>query len=126
MHIRHVYFVTEGLDMENKLATPEDFLRIENRNMQQTIDQLRANAKGHKKTVDKLSTKVSKLTQELTEANQHISKLEIHPANSVGPEKKTKWSTICYAAIGIVLCGFLFALGAFGAWGWLLMLKDLL
>lgn len=39
---------------------------------------------------------------------------------------KTKWSTLCYAAIGSVLFGFLFTLGAFGAWGWLMMLKDVL
>lgn len=79
--------------------------------MAQTIDQLRQNAKAHKKTVDKLATKVSVLTQENTELRS---------------KQKTKWSTLCYAAIGSMLFGFLFALGAFGAWGWLHMLKGFL
>ncbi|WP_337142209.1 hypothetical protein, partial [Staphylococcus aureus] len=44
--------------------------------MQQTIDQLRANSKGHKKTVDKLSAKVSQLTQQLTNLNQQMEEKE--------------------------------------------------
>ncbi len=79
--------------------------------MQQTIDQLRQNAKSHKKTVDKLAAKVSVLTQENVELRS---------------KQKTKWSTLCYAAIGSMLFGFLFALGAFGAWGWLLTIRDFL
>lgn len=79
--------------------------------MQQTIDQLRQNAKSHKKTVDKLATKASVLAQENAELRR---------------KQKTKWSTLCYAAIGSMLFGFLFALGALGAWGWLQMLRDFL
>lgn len=79
--------------------------------MQQTIEQLRQNAKSHKKTVDKLATKVSVLTQENAELRS---------------KQKTKWSTLCYAAIGSMLFGFLFALGALGAWGWLLTLRGFL
>ncbi len=79
--------------------------------MQQTIDQLRQNAKSHKKTVDKLATKVSVLTQENVELRS---------------KQKTKWSTLCYAAIGSMLFGFLFALGALGAWGWLLTIRGVL
>lgn len=79
--------------------------------MAQTIDQLRQNAKAHKKTVDKLATKVSLLTQENTELRR---------------KQKTEWSTLCYAAIGSILFGFLFALGAFGAWGWLIAIKSII
>ena len=44
--------------------------------MQQKIDQLRANAKGHKKTVDKMSAKVSQLTQQLTNLSQQMEEKE--------------------------------------------------
>lgn len=115
--------------------------------MQQTIDQLRQNAKSHKKTVDKLATKVSVLTQQRDDAAAQLSlkeqeaefyKTELETRGyktfSVGgrlamglpAEKKSKWSTLCYAAVGSVLFGFLFALGALGAWGWLLVLRDFL
>lgn len=80
--------------------------------MAQTIDQLRQNAKSHKRTVDKLATKVSILTQENAQLRSK--------------QQKTKWSTLCYAAIGSIMFGFLFALGALGAWGWLVMLKGIL
>lgn len=40
------------------------------RQMQQAIDQLRANAKSHKKTVDKMSAKLSQLTQKLGESER--------------------------------------------------------
>lgn len=80
--------------------------------MAQTIDQLRQNAKSHKRTVDKLATKVSVLTQE--------------NAQLCSKQQKTKWPTLCYAAIGSIMFGFLFALGALGAWGWLVMLKGVL
>lgn len=76
--------------------------------MQQTIDQLRQNAKSHKKTVDKLATKVSVLTQERDELKT---------------KQKTKWSTLFMAAAGCFLFGFLFTLGALCAYGWLSILR---
>lgn len=51
--------------MECKTLTQEQ--------MQQTIDQLRANAKSHKKTVDKLSAKVSLLTQQRDDAASQLT-----------------------------------------------------
>jgi len=48
--------------MECKTLTQEQ--------MQQTIKQLRENAKGHKKTVDNLRAKVSQLTQNLNESEK--------------------------------------------------------
>jgi len=94
--------------------------------MQQTIDQLRANAKGHKKTVDKLAAKVSQLTQELTEANQHIAKLESQPANSVEQEKKTKLSTLALASAACLIFGFLATVCGICAYGWFMALGRLL
>lgn len=41
--------------------------------MQQTIDQLRQNAKSHKKTVDKLATKVNVLTQQRDDTAAQLS-----------------------------------------------------
>lgn len=79
--------------------------------MQQTINQLRQNAKSHKKTVDKLATKVSVLTQENAELRS---------------KQKTKWSTLGYAAIGSVLFGFLATVGGICAYGWFIALGRFL
>ncbi len=79
--------------------------------MQQTIDQLRQNAKTHKKTVDKLAAKVSVLTQENVELRS---------------KQKTKWSTLVYAAIGSVLFGFLATIGGICAYGWFIALGRFL
>lgn len=97
--------------MPNNLATPEDFLRIENRNMQQTIYQLRANAKSHKKTVDKLSAKVSQLTQENADLQG---------------KQKTKRSVMASFAAGSFAFGFLAAIGVFCAIGWMTLIGKLL
>lgn len=59
--------------MQNKLATPEDYMRYELTQAKQTIEQLRANAKSHKKTVDKMSAKVSQLTQQRYDAATQLS-----------------------------------------------------
>lgn len=122
--------------------------------MQQTIDQLRANAKGHKKTVDKMSAKVSQLTQQRDnaaalfsvkeqEAAFYKSQLEANCTDcpefklvngkawviTKSQPKRTTWPTLFQLAIGSILFGFLFALGALGAWGWLVsdghFLKDI-
>ena len=101
--------------MECKIVKAEDVVRIENRNMQQTIDQLRANAKCHKKTVDKLSAKVSQLTQALTEANQHIAKLESKTDMNYVPAKKKEQSELSKAFCYVVMVfssGWLLAMGA--------------
>ena len=79
--------------------------------MQQTIDQLRQNAKSHKKTVDKMAAKVSVLTQENAELRS---------------QQKTKWSTLCYAAIGSMLFGFLVTIGGICAYGWFIALGRFL
>lgn len=76
--------------------------------MQQTIDQLRANAKGHKKTVDNLSANVSQLTQE---------------NSGLKSKQKTKWSVLGMAAISSVLFGFLTTVGAICAYGWFMALS---
>ncbi len=79
--------------------------------MVQTIDQLRQNAKAHKKTVDKLATKVSVLTQENAELRS---------------KQKTKWSTLGYATIGSLLFGFLATVGGICAYGWFIALGRFL
>lgn len=103
--------------------------------MQQTIDQLRANAKGHKKTVDKLSAKVSQLTQQRDDATTQLSlkeqeaafyKTELdmrgyktfnvggHAAMSIPTEREGK-ATVA-SAFAFVGCSF--ALGFFAGMGW--------
>lgn len=79
--------------------------------MNQTINQLQQNAKAHKKTVDKLATKVSVLTQENTKLRR---------------KQKTKWSTLCYAAIGSMLFGFLATAGGICAYGWFIAIGRFL
>jgi cell division septum initiation protein DivIVA len=97
--------------MPNKLATPEDFARYEHAQAKQTIEQLRANAKGHKKTVDKLAAKVSQLTQENAELRS---------------KQKTKWSTLVMAAASCLLFGFLATVGGICAYGWAIAMGRLL
>jgi len=83
--------------------------------LRQTIDQLRANAKGHKKTVDKLAAKVSQLTQELTNANQHIAKLESQTDMNSVPTKKKEQSELSKAfcfTVMVFSSGWLMAMGA--------------
>lgn len=80
--------------------------------MQNTIDQLRANAKGQKKTVDKLAAKVSQLTVE---------------NNKLKSEKKkaTAGELVRYALI-TVLFGFLATIGGICAYGWFMALQALI
>ena len=133
--------------MECKIAKPEDVVRIENRNMQQTIDQLRANAKSHKKTVDKLSAKVSQLTQQRDDAAAQLSikeqeaafyktELEMRgyktfevggrSAMSMPAESKTKWSTLALAAAACLIFGFLATVGGICAYGWIIAIGRFL
>lgn len=127
--------------MDNKLATQEDYAAHQKASMQQTIDQLRANAKGHKKTVDKLAAKVSHLTQQRDDAATQLSLKEQEAAFyktelemrgyktfKVGglsacslpdiKQEKTKWSTLVMAAISCLLFGFLATVGGICAYGW--------
>lgn len=117
--------------------------------MQQTIDQLRANAKGHKKTVDKLSAKVSQMTQQRDDAATQLSLKEQEAAFyktelemrgyktfKVGGlnacsmpnvnQEKTKWSTLGFAAAGCLMFGFLATVGGIFAYGWFLELVRLI
>lgn len=93
--------------------------------MQQTIDQLRANAKGHKKTADKLSAKVSQLTQNLNESEKErmILVSQLNEATSVimmgaggDSSRKTKEQSelskaFCYVVM-VFSSGWLLAMGA--------------
>lgn len=80
--------------------------------LQNTINQLRANAKSHKKTVDKLTTKVSQLTVE---------------NNKLKSEKKkaTAGELVKYALI-TVLFGFLATIGGICSYGWFMALQVLI
>lgn len=69
----------------------------------QQLGQLRANAKAHKKHVDRLSAKISVLHQE----NEKLKK-----------NSKTKWSTLLLGAVFVYLSSFLLTLGFFSAVGW--------
>lgn len=80
--------------------------------MQQTIDQLRANAKSHKKTVDNLSAKVSQLTIENNELR--------------GSKKKATNTELMIYATAAFLFGFLATAGAICAYGWFLALGRLI
>lgn len=121
--------------------------------MQQTINQLRTNAKGHKKTLDKVRAKVSQLTQQRDDAAAQLSvkeqeaafykaQLEEHCTEGVEfttgnrkawklkeAPKRTTWPSLFQLAIGCILFGFLFGLGALGSWGWVVsgghFLKDI-
>lgn len=89
--------------MECKTLTQEQ--------MQQTIDQLRANARGHKKTVDNMSAKVSQLTQENAELRD---------------KQKTKWPTLALAAAACLIFGFLATVGGICAYGWIIAIGGFL
>ena len=80
--------------------------------MQNTISQLRANAKSHKKTVDKLAAKVSQLTVE---------------NNKLKSEKKkaTAGELAKYALI-TVLFGFIATIGGICAYGWFMAIQALI
>lgn len=80
-------------------ATPHDVDRARN----QQLDQLKANAKEHKKHVDRLSAKIGLLTAE----NEKLKK-----------NAKTKWSTLLIGAAFVCISGFLLTLGFFAAVGW--------
>ena len=83
----------------NEVATPHDADKARN----QQLDQLRANAKAHKKNVDRLSAKIGLLSAE----NEKLKK-----------NSKTKWSTLLLGAGFVYLSGFLLTLGFFSAVGW--------
>lgn len=108
--------------------------------MQQTIDQLRANAKGHKRTIDKMSAKVSKITQQRDDAAAQLSvkeqeaafyKAQFEANCTDGSEfkdepRQTRWPTLLQAVIGTLLFGFFFALGAIGAYGWVFSIGKIM
>ena len=76
--------------MDYKAHTPTEH------QMQQTIDQLRANAKGHKKTVDKMSAKVSQLTEDARKLEYQRDRAISVAENAVEYAKKAneKWREI--------------------------------
>ena len=88
-------------------STPQDVDRYRN----QQLDQLRANAKAHKKHVDRLSAKIGLLSAE----NEKLKK-----------NAKTKWSTLLLGAGFVYLSGFLLTLGFFSAVGWVGFIGGLL
>lgn len=77
----------------------------------QQLDQLKANAKAHKKHVDRLRTKIGALSVE----NEKLKK-----------NAKTKWSTLLLGAGFVYLSGFLLTLGFFSAAGWVGLIGGLL
>ncbi|AGN89482.1 hypothetical protein Eta_0036 [Serratia phage Eta] len=83
----------------NELHTPHDVDQTSN----QQLDQLNANAKAHKKHVDRLSAKIGALSAE----NEKLKK-----------NAKTKWSTLLIGVGFVYLSGFLLTLGFFSAVGW--------
>lgn len=83
----------------NAKGTPHDVDQARN----QQLDQLKANAKEHKKHVDRLSAKIGLLSAE----NEKLKK-----------NAKTKLSTLLLGAGFVYLSGFLLTLGFFSAVGW--------
>jgi hypothetical protein len=77
----------------------------------QQLDQLKANAKAHKKHVDRLSAKIGALSAE----NERLKK-----------NAKTKWSTLLLGAGFVYLSGFLLTLGFFSAVGWVGLIGEML
>lgn len=112
--------------MEDKRITPDDFRKHEEASMKQTIDQLRSNAKVHKKTIDKLSAKVSQLTQNLDTSERErmflVSQLNeatamiMRSAAHDGIEYQKEQSELSKALCFIVIC---FGAGFFSGLGWL-------
>ncbi|MNE21819.1 hypothetical protein D3C80_1149970 [compost metagenome] len=118
----------------NARATPQELDQARN----QQLDQLKANAKAHKKHVDRLSAKISQLTVKLDQSEKWRSFYQgnfeamciagkIKVGNKDGymipgaePKKsdRTKWSTLLIGAGFVYLSGFLLTLGFFSAVGW--------
>lgn len=80
-------------------ATPQDVYQARN----QQLEQLKANARAHKKHVDRLSAKIGALLVE----NENLKK-----------NSKTEWRTLMLGAGIVYLSGFLLTLGFFSAVGW--------
>lgn len=80
--------------------------------MQNTIAQLRANAKSHKKRVDGLREKVSQLTNE----NEKLK----------SEKKKATIGELAKYAVITVLFGFLATTGGICAYGWFMALQALI
>lgn len=91
----------------NAVNTPQDVDKYRN----QQLDQLKANAKAHKKHVDRLSAKIGLLSAE----NEKLKK-----------NAKTKWSTLLLGAGFVYLSGFLLTLGFFSAVGWVGFIGEML
>ncbi|MGH2623650.1 MAG: hypothetical protein ACRDE7_08295 [Sphingobacterium sp.] len=91
----------------NARATPQDVDQARN----QQLDQLKANAKAHKKHVDRLSAKIGTLSVE----NEKLKN-----------NAKTRWSTLLLVAGFVYLSGFLLTLGFFSAVGWVGFIGGLL
>jgi hypothetical protein len=96
--------MAEECNMKN---TPQDVDQARN----QQLDQLKANAKAHKKHVDRLSAKIGALEVE----NENLKK-----------NAKTEWSTLLFGAGVVYLSGFLLTLGFFSAVGWVGFIGGLL
>lgn len=133
----------------NSKGTPQDADLARN----QQLDQLKANAKAHKKHIDRLSAKISQLTQQRddtaaqlmvkereaaffrVEFERHyvVKKVKVggcegYVMSDAEPKKsdRTKWSTLLLGAGFVFLSGFLLTLGFFSAVGWVGFIGGLL
>ena len=119
----------------------------------QQLDQLKANAKAHKKQIDKLTARLGLVTQQRDDAaaqlmvkeqeaaffraefERHYVVKKVKVGGCEGyimpeaePKKiaRTKWSTLLLGAGFVYLSGFLLTLGFFSAVGWVGFIGGLL
>ena len=100
----------------------------------------RANAKAHKKQIDKLTARLGQVTQQRDDAAAQLMvkeqeaaffRAEFERLRDVMPEAKpknsdrTKWSTLLLSAGFVYLSGFLLTLGFFSAAGWVELIGGL-
>lgn len=100
--------------------------------MQNTIAKLRANAKSHKKTVDKLNARLSELKQgndrlivQRDKAKEEASFLKAELETHCVKDKATAGELAKYALI-TVLFGFLTTIGGICAYGWFMAIQVLI
>ena len=100
--------------------------------MQNTISQLRTNAKSHKKTVDKLNARISELRQgnerllaQRDKAMEAASLFDAELESRCMNEKATAGELAKYALI-TVLFGFLATFGGICAYGWFMAFQALI
>lgn len=100
--------------------------------MQNTIAQLRANAKSHKKTVDKLNTRISELRQGnerlIAQRDKAMKAATLFNAELEARciKKKTTAGELAKYALITVMFGFLATIGGICAYGWFMALQVLI